>query len=223
VRIGCSVRELRRSGPLATTARISVTQPSRSRSRGTLQAIPPLGSALLGQRTLSSRPPSVARPAHGAEVGEVAAATGLGLDDVIDLGGSADADVGEAQLAPVAVALEYPLADGLSAGAVGVEVGRWRVRPGSPPALGAPGRRLPSRSDRDLVGASVREAHPHHRGCSHGCQSLAGTSAGKSAWIRGRPSLRDRQDRWTHPPPPASNSSGRWDRGAQGASAKRKR
>ena len=44
--------------------------------------------------------------ADGAEVGEVTAAAGLGLDDVIDLGGSADADVGVAQLALVAVSLE---------------------------------------------------------------------------------------------------------------------
>jgi hypothetical protein len=51
----------------------------------------------------------VAPHAHGSQIGEVTAAAGLGLDDVIDLGGSADADVGEAELAPVAVALEHPL------------------------------------------------------------------------------------------------------------------
>jgi hypothetical protein len=48
---------------------------------------------------------------HGPQVGEVTAAAGLGLDDVIDLGGSADADVGEAQLARVAVPLEDLQAD----------------------------------------------------------------------------------------------------------------
>jgi len=100
----------------------------------------------------------VAPDADGSQVGGVAAAAGLGLDDVIDLGGIADADVGVAQLAPVAVSLEHLLADGLPAGAVGVEVGRWRVRPGSPPALGAPGWRLPARNDRDLVAASGCEA-----------------------------------------------------------------
>jgi hypothetical protein len=63
------------------------------------------------------------------EVGEVTAAAGLGLDDVIDLGGSADADVGVAQLALVTVSLEHPLTDDLPAGAVGVEVGRWRAGP----------------------------------------------------------------------------------------------
>jgi hypothetical protein len=54
--------------------------------------------------------------ADGSQVGEVVAAAGLGLDDVIDLGGSADADVGVAQLAPIAVSLEYPLAGDLPAG-----------------------------------------------------------------------------------------------------------
>jgi hypothetical protein len=40
--------------------------------------------------------------AHGSQVGEVFAAVGFGLDDVIDLAGLPDADVGVAQLALVA-------------------------------------------------------------------------------------------------------------------------
>jgi hypothetical protein len=96
---------------LPLPARSSVRQPqplgvqqlSRSRSRGTSPGIPPLGSALLGQRSLSASAPGVAPHAHGSQVGEVTAAAGLGLDDVIDLEGSADADVGVAQLALVAI------------------------------------------------------------------------------------------------------------------------
>jgi hypothetical protein len=54
-------------------------------------SFPPLlgrRSALLSQRPLSARAPGVAPHAHGSQVGEVTAAAGLGLDDVIDLGGS---------------------------------------------------------------------------------------------------------------------------------------
>jgi hypothetical protein len=45
----------------------------------------PSGSALLGQRTLSARAAGMTTHADCAEVGEVTAAAGLGLDDVIDL------------------------------------------------------------------------------------------------------------------------------------------
>ena len=85
----------------AATARITATHRTRSRSRGTSPGIPPLGSALLGQRSLSARAPGMAPHARCSQVVEVTAA-GLGLDDVIDLGGSADADVGVAQLKPKA-------------------------------------------------------------------------------------------------------------------------
>jgi hypothetical protein len=52
---------------------------------GTSPRIPPLGSALLGQRSLSARAPGMAPHANGSQVGEVTPAAGLGLDDVIDL------------------------------------------------------------------------------------------------------------------------------------------
>jgi hypothetical protein len=171
------LREVRPDFPLATEYRDAgqrVTFPQEPEQcpadhdacAGTSLRIPPPGSALLGQRSLSARAPRMAPHAHCSQVGEVTAAAGLGLDDVIDLGGSADADDGVAQLALVTVSLEHLLADHRPAAAVRVEVGRWRVGPGSPPALGAPGRRLPARNDRDPVGASVGEAHPHHRGSS---------------------------------------------------------
>jgi hypothetical protein len=64
---------------------------------------------LLGQRPLSARTAGMAAPAHGSQVGEVVGAAGLGLDDVIDLGGLIDADVGVAQLTLVAVPYEDPV------------------------------------------------------------------------------------------------------------------
>jgi hypothetical protein len=39
---------------------------------------------------LSARTAGMATPAHGAQVGEIVRAAGLGLEDVIDLGGPAD-------------------------------------------------------------------------------------------------------------------------------------
>jgi hypothetical protein len=152
-------------GPPAATPRICATRPSRGQPTSS-PGIPPLGSALLGQGSLSARTPSVTPHADGPQVGEVTAAAGLWLDDVIDLGGSADADVGVLELTLVAVALEDLQSDMCPVARVGVEIRRWRAGPGSPPARGAPGRRLPARKDRDPVRASACEARPHHRGSS---------------------------------------------------------
>ena len=74
----------------------------------TSPGIPPLGSALLGQRPLSARAPGMALPTNGSEVLKRVGPAGLGLDDVIDLGGLADADVDVAQLTGIAVPLEHP-------------------------------------------------------------------------------------------------------------------
>jgi hypothetical protein len=72
--------------------------------------------------------------AHGSQVGEVTAAAGLGLDDVIDLGGLADADVGVAQLAPVAVSLEHLLADHRPAAATPKTEASFRTIDSRPPS-----------------------------------------------------------------------------------------
>jgi len=50
----------------------------------------------------------MAPPADGPQVLESIGPAGLGLDDVIDLGGLADADVGVAQLTGIAVPLQHP-------------------------------------------------------------------------------------------------------------------
>jgi len=56
-------------GPPAATARSSATQPSRSRSRGTSPGIPPLGSALLGQRSLSASAAGMTTHADCPQIG----------------------------------------------------------------------------------------------------------------------------------------------------------
>jgi hypothetical protein len=68
--------------------------------------------------------------AHGPQVGEGIGPAGLGLEDVIDLGGSADADVGVAQLAGIAVSLEHPSATLRPVTPIGVSVRRGLLPPG---------------------------------------------------------------------------------------------
>jgi len=118
----------------------------------TSPGIPPLGSALLGQRPLSARAPGMAPPADGPQVLESIGPAGLGLDDVIDLGGSADADVGVAQLAGIAVSLEHPSATLRPVTPIGVAVRRGLCRQAGPPHLGQSTRHVP-----------WEEAHPTDR------------------------------------------------------------
>jgi hypothetical protein len=67
----------------------------------------------------------MAAPANGPQILERICPAGLGLDDVIDLGSSADADVGVAQLTGIAVPLEHPHSTLRPVTPVGVAVRRW--------------------------------------------------------------------------------------------------